>query len=426
MVKRLLNSIYTRFLAIFISALFLANIVSAITVYYTKIDDIKTLMKEDLAYKVNLLHFLIVDKNMSLTDSKEHVKGIHIEEIDALSEIEETQLKEEGILFVDKKMPQPYYITKIGDEYIKISSDDVKFQLKRFRSFLSIFVTNIMIIGSLFIIIGITMIVKPIKKIAQSIKAVANGNFHVKLKKHGHDEIAELTDNFNKMVDELNGNEYLRKDFVSSISHEFKTPITSIKGFAKMLKNPSLSADEKNDYINIIVSESERLSKLSSNLLKLSELDSRAIIRKSKFALDEQLRRVVLLFQEEWEKKNIHINMELDQVKIIGDEDLLYQVWVNLVSNAIKFTENGGTINISITNIDKIKVIISDSGIGIKDADKEKIFERFYKSDKSRSKDGTGLGLSIVKKILKLHESNITIESQYGKGSSFCIEFNQP
>ncbi len=258
-----------------------------------------------------------------------------------------------------------------------------------------------MIIGSLFIIIGITMIVKPIKKIAQSIKAVANGNFQVKLKKHGHDEIAELTDNFNKMVDELNGNEYLRKDFVSSISHEFKTPITSIKGFAKMLKNPSLSADEKNDYINIIVSESERLSKLSSNLLKLSELDSRAIIRKSKFALDEQLRRVVLLFQEEWEKKNIHINMELDQVKIIGDEDLLYQVWVNLVSNAIKFTENGGTINISITNIDKIKVIISDSGIGIKDADKEKIFERFYKNDKSRSKDGTGLGLSIVKKNTK-------------------------
>ncbi|QUI21232.1 HAMP domain-containing histidine kinase [Vallitalea pronyensis] len=425
MIKRLINSIYTRFLVIFISALFLANIASVITVYYTSVDDIRNLIQQELANKVDQLHFLMEEKNMSLTESKKYIKGVRIEPLSDM-EMKSEQLRQEGVFFTEGKMIRPYYIVKINDAYLKISPTDANAVMNQFRSFLSIFFGNIMFIGSLFIIIGIAMIVRPLKKIAHGIKDVANGNFNVKLKKRGHDEIAQLTDNFNKMVDELNGNEYLRKDFVSSISHEFKTPITSIKGFAKMLNNPSLSQEEKKDYIDIIISESERLSNLSANLLKLSELDSRAIINKTAFSLDEQLRRVILLFQEKWERKNIQLHIDLDQVTMVGDEDLLYQVWVNIISNAIKFTKNGGTIEISLKHEDNIKVIITDSGIGIKDADKEQIFERFFKGDKSRSKEGTGLGLSIVKKILKLHDSHISIESEYGKGSSFCVEFTQP
>lgn len=422
--KRRFKSIYTRFFIIFLSAIFLANILSASLVYYTKVDDVKALIKEDLNEKVNLINFLVEEKNMTLDEIKEYSESFHIniEEI-KMPDIEMDKINNNNIVFKEGKFTLPFYITKIGDSYIKISPSDFNNQMKQFRIFQLITFLIFMIIGTFFIIIGVTMIVKPIKKIAGLTKEVANGNFDVELKSRGNDEIAQLTDNFNKMVTQLKGNEYLRKDFVSSVSHEFKTPITSIKGFAKILKNETLSSEEKNEYINIIIAESERLSNLSTNLLKLSELDSKSIITTTEISLDEQLRQVVLLFQEKWEEKNIQMNIDLDEAKISGDEDLLYQVWVNLISNAIKFSKEGDSIDITLKREDRIKIIISDSGIGIQEEDKEKIFERFYKADKSRTKEGTGLGLSIVKKILNLHQSNIYIKSEYGKGTTFFVEF---
>jgi signal transduction histidine kinase len=228
------------------------------------------------------------------------------------------------------------------------------------------------------------------------------------------------------MTKELKNIDFLRKDFVSNVSHEFKTPITSIKGFAKLIRDGKLSNDQLLDYSEIIVNESERLSLLSSNLLKLSELDSKMIREQSKlFSLDEQIRKTILILEVQWEKKEIEFDIGLDEISITGDEHLLQEVWLNLIQNAIKFSSQKGTIKINLYKYgDMAKVEISDNGIGIADEDKKRIFERFYKGDKSRSKDGNGLGLVIVKKIVELSNGKIYFESKLGKGSTFIVELS--
>lgn len=216
----------------------------------------------------------------------------------------------------------------------------------------------------------------------------------------------------------------LRKDFVSNVSHEFKTPITSIKGFAKLIRDGQLSNDQLLEYSDIIVNESERLSLLSSNLLKLSELDSKMIREQStSFSLDEQIRKTILILEVQWSKKEIEFDIDLEQISITGDEHLLQEVWLNLIQNAIKFSNQNGIIKIGLyKNGDMVKVIITDHGIGIAEEDKQRIFERFYKGDKSRSKDGNGLGLVIAKKIVELSGGKLFFESELGKGTTFTVE----
>jgi signal transduction histidine kinase len=226
------------------------------------------------------------------------------------------------------------------------------------------------------------------------------------------------------MTKELKHIDLLRKDFVSNVSHEFKTPITSIKGFAKLIRDQPLSADQLLEYSQIIVNESERLSLLSTNLLQLSELDNQ-IIRKqgSVFSLDEQIRKSILLLEVQWTKKELELEIDLEEVSYNGYEHLLEQVWLNLLQNAIKFSKPKGIIRIGLHKKDAmIKVDIEDNGAGIAEGDKDRIFERFYKGDKSRSKEGNGLGLVIVNNILELSNGKIYFESQQGKGTIFSVE----
>ena len=280
------------------------------------------------------------------------------------------------------------------------------------------------LVGTIIILIVVRGIVKPIKRISNASKEVAKGNFDIEVKIKSADEIGQLTADFNTMAKELKNIDLLHKDFVSNVSHEFKTPITSIKGFAKLIREGQLSSDQLKEYSDIIVNESERLSLLSSNLLKLSELDSKMIREQaSEFSLDEQLRKTVLILEVQWEKKEIEFDIDLEEIAIMGDKHLLQEVWLNLIQNAIKFSNQKGVIKIGLRkNGDMINVIISDNGIGIADEDKRRIFERFYKGDKSRSKDGNGLGLVIVKKIIELSNGKIHFESEPGKGSTFIVE----
>lgn len=224
------------------------------------------------------------------------------------------------------------------------------------------------------------------------------------------------------MVKKLSINEYLHKDFVSNVSHEFKTPITSLIGYAKLLKKTDITDNQRKEYTDIIISESERLSNLSSNLLKLSELGNKGIgLKKEEIQLDEQIRDAILLLQNLWEKKNLELDLNLECLDFVGDKELMYQVWINLISNAIKYSNENGKLTINLNKSDMITVEIIDEGVGMTKDEEEKIFLRFYKADKSRNTTGTGLGLTIVKEIVELHGGTISVQSEVGKGSKFVV-----
>jgi signal transduction histidine kinase len=248
---------------------------------------------------------------------------------------------------------------------------------------------------------------------------LAQGDFSVILPVDDHTAHAEMAEAFNDMVRKLGNIEAMRTDFISNVSHEIQSPLTSISGFAALL-GADLPDDERKRYAKIIETESKRLSGLSDNLMKLSSLDSATIIH-ADFRLDKQVQNVVLALEPQWTTKNILIEVDLDKTVVKGDEALLSQVWTNLLHNAIKFTPQGGTISVSLG--DKA-LQIADTGCGIPADELPNIFERFYKVDKARdrSSGGNGLGLSIVKKILDLHGWKITVQSDEGEGTAFTIE----
>ena len=231
-----------------------------------------------------------------------------------------------------------------------------------------------------------------------------------------------VAEHFNRTVERLESVETLRDDFVSSFSHEFKTPIVSISGFAKLLKNPNLSESERNDYLDVIIDESERLVELSESVLMLSRLDSQAVEYQT-YRLDEQLRQCVLMFDNICKQRNIGLDLDLQVGSICGCQKLNSQIWMNLLSNAVKFTRDGGSIAVKATDLgDKVTVSVSDNGIGMGDDTRANIFNKFYQGDKSRTTPGNGLGLSIVKKIVDMQGGTIDVTSALGKGSTFTVE----
>lgn len=270
-----------------------------------------------------------------------------------------------------------------------------------------------------------------IDEVANAIDAIAKGDFDVRVSNEmfrdaRHKHFAELVDKINNMALELGSMEKMRESFVSDVSHEIQSPLTSIKGFVSLLKDENLSREEREHYIAIIESESLRLSKLSENLLKLSSLDSdTATLRRSDYPLTRQLGDTVLMLEPQWSKKNIDISLRGENVSVCADSELFSQVWINLLANSIKFTPEGGKITVAVSESgDNAAVTITDSGIGMTDETASHIFERFYMADKARSRSagGSGLGLSIVKKIVELHGGSISVESVLGKGSSFTVK----
>ncbi len=279
------------------------------------------------------------------------------------------------------------------------------------------------IIGILLVIIVARHIINPIKKLNNATQRVAKGDFTINLETNRKDEIGELTKNFNKMVKELNSIEYLSKEFMSNISHEFKTPIASIQGFAKLLEDENITEEDKKEYISIIIEESERLANLSSNIQNLSKIENKKFFNKDeKIILDEQIRKCIIILNQKVEDKNIDISMNDKNITILGNEDLLQQVWINLINNAIKYNNENGKIEVILDeNKDYAIVEIKDNGIGIEKEKQERIFEKFYQVDKSHSTEGSGLGLAIVKEILDLHGAEIILDSEYGKGTSVKV-----
>ncbi|MDR3281101.1 MAG: HAMP domain-containing histidine kinase [Synergistaceae bacterium] len=254
---------------------------------------------------------------------------------------------------------------------------------------------------------------------------IARGDFDVFIQtgKYGH--VNELIEKINKMASELGSMEHLRREFISNVSHEIQSPLTSIRGFAELLKNDDLSSERKNHYLDVIETESLRLSTLSDNLLKLSALDTgRDSLSPQEYRLDRQIENIALTMEPQWRAKNLQVEAELDKLSISGNPDMLSQVWINLLHNAVKFTEPGGKILIVLSDAgENICCRVSDTGVGISADDAPHVFERFYKADKARDRalGGNGLGLSIARKIVELHGGRIELESSPGEGSTFSV-----
>jgi signal transduction histidine kinase len=193
------------------------------------------------------------------------------------------------------------------------------------------------IIGTIITAVAGRTILQPIRNFSRATSEVARGNFSVRVPIPKDHEYATLARNFNKMAEELSGIETLRGDFISSVSHEFKTPLASIQGFAKLLQDTSISPQDRQEYTQVIIDETSRLSKLSSNILKLTKLENQTTIGKKKnFSLDEQIRKIILVLEPEWTKKNISLDINLEDIRYVGNEELMAQVWQNVINNAIK------------------------------------------------------------------------------------------
>ncbi|MBJ8111316.1 two-component sensor histidine kinase [Bacillus cereus group sp. N6] len=263
--------------------------------------------------------------------------------------------------------------------------------------------------------------------IIEPIQKIAKGDFSVKIRnEEKYDgEIGVLVKSINDMTDELNAMEKMRQEFVSNVSHEIQSPLTSIKGFARALQDNNLSEEKRKHYLTIIETETTRLSKLSQNLLKLTLLESEEYTpERVTYRLDQQLKQTVLNSEPLWAEKEIELDLDLEKVHIIADQESMSQVWINLIHNSIKFTPSRGTITIQLQEHEKfVEIRIRDTGIGISEEQKQHIFERFYKADSSRNRayGGSGLGLAIVKKVLDLHQGEIKVESEEGNGTEFIV-----
>jgi signal transduction histidine kinase len=337
-----------------------------------------------------------------------------------LSNTEKALLENGIIVFIKQRViPVGISVVKTEEYYLRVGYQPENNLFRNYAMLLA-YAFLFSIIVFMLIIMGLSnKAMKPIVQLNNATQEVAKGNFDVVVVNDSQDEIGQLTESFNKMAKELKSIEYLRKDFVSNVSHEFKTPISSILGFAKLLENRNLTDEEKKEYLDIIVEESKRLSNLSTNILNLSKLESQEIVfNKSEYDLDEQMRNVILLLEPKWYEKNISFDIEMENISLHANEDLMQQVWINLLNNAITYSHPKGVIHIKVYNEEEQAVIvIRDEGIGMDEYTKERMFEKFFKGNSSLSKEGTGLGLALVKRIIDLHHGTIEVESRPGEGT---------
>ncbi len=281
------------------------------------------------------------------------------------------------------------------------------------------------IIGTLLAALVSKWFLSPLQDMIYATDKISKGNFKVQLRENydANTELGMLQRSFNHMARELDSIEMFHKDFINNFSHEFKTPIVSVRGFAHQLQAGGLSEDEQREYIAIIASESDRLAKMATNVLLLSKLENQQIVTdKEIFDLDEQLRTCLLLLEKQWDEKGIELDLDLEPVRYCFNEDMLSEVWINLFGNAIKFTAPGGKVTCVLKECESgVTVRISDTGSGMPPEVVDHIFEKFYQGDHSHGGEGNGIGLTIVSRILELCHGRIQVESEPEKGSTFTV-----
>ena len=291
--------------------------------------------------------------------------------------------------------------------------------------FLILFLASF-VIGISVILGGNKNVLKPIRKMAAAMKELANGNFEVQVDLDGPyypREIHEISESLNLTVRELRGVEMLRKDFINDFSHEFRTPIVSLGGFARLILDGNISQEERDEYLRIIAAESDRLAALASNVLNLAKLENQSIVtEKSVFNAGEQVRQAILMMEAKWLEKELNLDIDLGEIEYSGSAELLKQVWVNILDNAVKFSPKGAALTVSLFSInDSVIFKVKDNGPGMDEKTLERVYDKFFQADTSRSTQGNGLGLTVVKKIIALHNGRINAESHLGAGTTITV-----
>ncbi len=292
---------------------------------------------------------------------------------------------------------------------------------------LTIIAALILILG-IFEILQYRLIKRHLEKICDTIERLAHGDYGYKLRPGKFDVFKSIGHDINILSEELETVQMFRDDFVNSYSHEFKTPIASIKGFAQLLlEDDNLPEETRRQYLQIIVDESTRLTSLAGNTILLSQLDTQKIVTDKKlYSLDEQLRRCVIMLSNLWGEKNIEVQGDFCEIVYNGNEDLMQHLWINLLQNAIKFTPEGGKIIVSArAENSTVYVSIADTGIGMSQETVDQIFKKYYRANTKDPQRGLGLGLSIAHKIVKLCGGQIKVSSELGNGTVFTVELTQ-
>ena len=281
-----------------------------------------------------------------------------------------------------------------------------------------------MAVGSVVTLIVSKYFFAPIKKLGEAMERVADGDFDVRLEgKSSSKEIMEVYSGFNMMANELSATEILQTDFVSNVSHEFKTPINAIEGYATLLQDSENLSPAQHAYVDKIVYNTHRLSILVGSILLLSKLENQQIpTGQTSYRLDEQIRHSIVALEPAWEKKDVEFDVELARAVYVGNEPMMRHVWDNLISNAIKFSPQGGTVRMVLENREEGLVFaISDDGPGISEEAQKHIFDKFYQADSSHKQEGNGLGLALVKRILSMENGKIQVTNEKNGGACFTV-----
>ena len=280
------------------------------------------------------------------------------------------------------------------------------------------------VLGLILSVLVSKMVLSPITRLEKAMSKVAKGDFAVRLETNSKvEEIKRSYDSFNIMVKELGSTEILQADFVSDVSHEFRTPINAIEGYAMLLQSSDSVTEEQEEYIEKILLNTRRLTELTGGILLLSKIENSAIEPKCElFSLDEQIRQAIVSLEMKWQKKGIDFDVDLEKTQISGNPNLLSHVWLNLIDNAVKFSPEGGCVKMSLKNFSgTARFSIRDSGPGIKEEDISHIFDKFYQADNSHGKEGNGLGLALVKRIVNIHRGIIEVRNTEGSGAEFIV-----
>ena len=285
-----------------------------------------------------------------------------------------------------------------------------------------------LLIGTLLTPLILKIPLKPINRLISGMRKLADGHYEERIDLGDMPMMRNVSDSFNAMAAELESTEMLRSDFVNNFSHEFKTPIVSILGFACILQRGNLPEEKQRQYIDIIVDETTRLSNMATNVLQLTRLENQTILTDAtEFNLSEQVRRMILLMEKKWSEKQLLVDASFDEYSVCANRELLDQVWLNLLDNAIKFSPAGGEISVDVaagtddsTRAKYVQVTIANHGPEIPPEQQKRIFEKFYQGDALHASEGAGVGLSVVKRIVSLHDGTITVSSTAEK-TSFTV-----
>lgn len=397
-------------------------------------DMVKQLRTVDSFLKTRI--WVVDNSGVVVADTKSNAKGININELDE-TYLEQTSVKNvyfkgiftEPMLSVNVRIPYNYSVK--GYVCIHTSMEGIKRDSVNYVDFINIcYLIFLLILFMLFMVIYYITVI-PVEKMIKATKEYSGGNFDYPLKVKSHDEYRDLANTIKYMADELRNLDDYQKKFVANISHDFRSPLTSIKGYAEAILDGTINYEMQGKYLDIILFEAERLTKLTTNLLALNSFENNGtLLDISSFDINSVVRKTAATFEGQCTKKKVVLNLLFSSMEIYVDADIdkIQQVLYNLIDNAIKFSNTESSIKVSVEEKgSKVFISIKDHGIGIPKDSIKKIWERFYKSDTSRGKDkkGTGLGLSITKEILLTHNENINVISTEGVGTEFIFTLHR-